>query len=310
MPRQPQPLPSSFANTPFRVQDALRAGVRKDRLLRRDLVVPARGVRLPALHDEPIRRLIAIGLLLRGDQHLSHVTAAALWSCPLPRSVGEPDALVHVHVSTVGKGPVERRTGMVGHRVAVDRASVTSVLGTAVSSPAATWYECRTVLTERDMVVLGDHMIGVGRLTTREQLAGTIRRGDRGITSARSALDRIRVGAESRRETIMRLVVTDAGFPEPQLTVNVHAADGRFIGRVDMAWPELRIALEYDGDHHRTDRSAFERDRARGNDFTVEGWIVIRTTAVDVRRTASFLEQLRRAFENALQRHDGSTAPR
>lgn len=298
MPRQPRPLPSRFSNTPFLVRQALAAGVRKDRLRRTDLVVPTRGVRLPATHTGQVHRLIAIGLVLRDDQYLSNVSAAALWGCPLPRDLARPDALVHV--STIGSGPVERRSGVAGHRVRPDRAEVATVLGTRVSTPATAWYECRTVLSVRALVILGDHMVGVGRLTTLEQLSTTIRAGDRDVVRARAAVERIRIGAESPTETSIRLAVVDAGFPEPELNVDVHASDGRFIGRADMAWPELRIALEYDGDHHRTDRRAFHNDRRRANDFTVEGWAVIRTTSVDLSHPARFLGQLRSAFERRL----------
>lgn len=295
MARRPRPLPSRFANRPFLVRSALDTGIGKDRLRRRDLITPARGVRLPADADELLHRLIAIGLLLRADQHLSHVSAAALWSCPLPLALTRVDSIVHV--STVGPGPVERRRLTVGHRIAPDRARVTTVLGTRVSTPAGAWYECRTVLSIRDLVILGDHMVGVGRLATIDQLAAAIRAGDRGVVGARAAIERIRVGAESPAETSLRLLIVDAGFPEPELNVDVHAADGRFIGRADMAWPSLRIALEYDGDHHRTDRDAFRRDRSRSNDFTSEGWVVVRATSSDLGRPATVLEHLRRAFE-------------
>ncbi|WP_420368861.1 hypothetical protein [Curtobacterium sp. L1-20] len=296
MTRPPRPLPSRFANTPFLVRDALASGIARDRLRRPDLVTPARGVRLPASADELLHRLIAVGLLLRADQHLSHVSAAVLWRCPLPRALRRVDATIHV--STVGTGPVERRREVVGHRVAADRAQATTVFGTRVSAPAAAWYECRKLLSPRDLVILGDHMVGVGRLATLDQLSGTIRAGDRDVIRARSAVERVRSGAESPAETSLRLMVVDAGFPEPELNVDVHAADGRFIGRADMAWPELRIALEYDGDHRRTDRDAFRRDRSRGNDFTSEDWIVIRATSGDLVRPATVFEHLRRAFEH------------
>ena len=269
-------------------------GVHPERLRRADLTVPTRGVRLPAGSTDFVELAMAVGLLLRPDQHFSHTSAARLWQCPLPRALTSSGA--HLHVSTVGNGPVERRNGITGHRVAPDRAGVTAVLGIRTSTPAALWYECRTLLSVRQLVVLGDHMVGSGRLTTVDALERTLHSGDRGVVTARTALERIRTGAESPMESVLRLIVVDAGFPEPALNIDVTDARGVFIGRVDMGWADVRIALEYDGDHHRTDRGTFVHDRSRRNAFVVEDWLTIHVTAPDVSRPAEFLERLRQAF--------------
>ncbi|ROP58834.1 hypothetical protein [Curtobacterium sp. ZW137] len=301
MPTDPQPLPSRFLRTPFLVADALEQGVGRERLRRKDLAAPARGVRVPADRLAFIDTALAHGLLLRPDQHFSHTTAARLWSAPLPRLFAAPNS--ELHVSTTGSGPVERRQGVIGHRVRPSRADVTTVFGVRVSTPAAFWYECRTLLSLRALVILGDHLVGVGRLASPAQLAATIHPGDRAVVLARAALDLVRVGAESPMETIVRLIVVEAGFPEPDLNADVFDASGRFIGRVDMAWVELRIALEYDGDHHRTDRDTFSHDRTRGNAFTVASWLTIHVTAKDAHHPSDFLERLREAF--ALRQRNG-----
>lgn len=304
MPKRPTPLPSRYLRTPFLVADALEHGVGRERLRRADLATPTRGVRMPADRSDFIDRVLAHGLLLRPDQHFSHTTAARLWSAPLPRSLTDTES--ELHVSTIGRGPVERRQGVVGHRIDAARAGVTTVFGVRVSTPAAFWYECRTVLGLRALVVLGDHLVGVGRLASPAGLAATVHPGDRAVVVARAALDLIRVGAESPMETIVRLIVVEAGFPEPELNVDVLDESGRFIGRVDMAWVELRIAVEYDGDHHRTDRDTFRHDRTRGNAFTVACWLTIHVTAKDAHHPSAFLERLRQAF--ALRGH--GTGPR
>ncbi|MFJ3385664.1 MULTISPECIES: hypothetical protein [unclassified Curtobacterium] len=254
---------------------------------------------MPADRSGFIDRALALGLLLRPDQHFSHTTAARLWSAPLPRAFSDEES--ELHVSTIGPGPIERRQGVVGHRVDAVRADVTTVFGVRVSTPAAFWYECRTVLGLRALVVLGDHLVGVGRLTSPARLAATVHPGDRGVVAARAALELIRIGAESPMETIVRLIVMEAGFPEPELNVDVLDGSGRFIGRVDMAWVGLRIAVEYDGDHHRTDRETFSHDRTRGNAFTVASWLTIHVTAQDAHHPSAFLERLRQAF--ALREH-------
>jgi very-short-patch-repair endonuclease len=52
-------------------------------------------------------------------------------------------------------------------------------------------------------------------------------------------------------------------------------------GEVDMGWGELKIAVEYEGDHHRTNRKVFNRDIRRNEAFIEQGWIVIRVTSMD-----------------------------
>ncbi|MFZ6993403.1 hypothetical protein ACO0E1_16065 [Curtobacterium sp. RRHDQ66] len=263
-----------------------------------------RGTRLPADRSEFVDVVMALGLVLRPDQQLSHVSAAQLWDCPLPRRWTA--SVRPIHVTTIGRGPVLRRDGVVGHRVAADRSATTTRYGIRTSTPAAFWYECRTLLSVRELVVLGDHIVGIGRLASVQHLRQTLHPGDRGAVAARAALEYIRPGSESPMESVVRLIVVDAGFPPPELNVDVRDESGRFIGRVDMAWVGLRIAIEYDGDHHRTDRNAFQRDRARGNDFTVEDWLTIHVTATDVGRPTRFLERLRRAFAI---RHGGFQTP-
>lgn len=164
-----------------------------------------------------------------------------------------------------------------------------------MSTPARSWFECAEFLQEQDLVALGDYFVGPAALATIDDLAAEIRPGARGARRARRALTRIRVGAESVMETVVRLAVVDAGFPEPELNVDVHDDSGVFLGRVDMAWADRRIALEYDGDHHR-DREQFRRDQRRGNGFTANDWLVIHATAADAARPAVMFERLRQAF--------------
>jgi len=197
-----------------------------------------------------------------------------------------------VHVSS-SDDVAMRRSGVVGHRSPTSDVR-DSTFG-PVSGPAQTWFECATILAVEDLVALGDHLVGRHGSVTIDDLAAAVRPGSRGARPARAALERIRVGAESAMETHLRLAVVDAGFPEPALNIDVRADSGEFLGRVDMAWTAYRIALEYDGDHHR-ERETFRHDQRRGNGFTVNSWLVIHATAVDLARPAVLFERLRRAF--------------
>ncbi|MCC8909739.1 endonuclease domain-containing protein [Curtobacterium sp. GD1] len=144
-------------------------------------------------------------------------------------------------------------------------------------------------------MAVGDFLVGRPDRTTVDALAATILPGQRSVAVARAAVKLIRVGAESAMETWLRLAVVDAGFPEPELQIEVFDRAGRFLARVDMGWPELRIALEYDGDHHR-ERATFEHDQRRDNSMTVEGWLVLHVNRGDVDRPAVLFERLRQAF--------------
>lgn len=284
---QPRPLPPELDPGLFRVADAREVGVDANRLRRRDLRSPTHGVRTadPAL---PLVR--AVALVMRSDQYISHTSALALWGVPLPRGAD----VDRVHVSTAGTGPLMRRRDVIGHRCrhgaeTVDRDGIRR------SGPAQAWRESVRLLTVRQAIAVADHLVRPGGPVTIDDLAAAIRPGSHGIETATAAVDRVRVGADSPMETWLRLAVVDAGFPEPQLQVEVFDPSGTFLAQVDMAWPEYRIALEYDGAHHR-ERGRFEHDQRRDNGLAVNDWLVIHATRADAARPAVLFERLRQAF--------------
>lgn len=283
----PRSLPPELDRAGFLVRDANAIGVGADRLRRGDLLRPTHGVRTT---DPSLSLVRAVGLVLRPDQHVSHTSALAVWGAPLPRRAADEP----VHVSTAGTGPLMRRRGVTGHR---RRAPIDTVVrdGVRVSAPAQAWRESVGLLTVHQAVAVADHFVRSGGLLTVGDLIAAIRPGSHGNTAAREVLDLVRVGADSAMETWLRLAVVDAGFPEPQLQVEVYDARGVFLARVDMAWPEWRIALEYDGAHHR-ERAAFEHDQRRDNGLAVNDWLVIHATRADASRPAVLFERLRQAF--------------
>lgn len=119
-------------------------------------------------------------------------------------------------------------------------------------------------------------------------------KGLRGIRQVPRVLEMSDVGAQSPKETWLRLLISEAGFPRPQTQIPVRGAGGATY-YLDMGWAERKIAVEYDGDHHRTNRAQFARDIARLDDLACLGWIVIRVAADTPRR--EILARLRRAWE-------------
>lgn len=92
----------------------------------------------------------------------------------------------------------------------------------------------------------------------------------------------MRLGAESPAETRTRLLITDGGLPEPVAQHVVRDASGAFVGRLDLSWPGLLLAVEYDGQQHRVDSRQYAIDIERHRRLQELGWLVIRVTKEDL----------------------------
>ncbi|MFV0319551.1 MAG: endonuclease domain-containing protein [Microbacterium sp.] len=236
----------------------------------------------------------------REDAYFSHLTAAVLWDAPLPRHLfvaagGRPAAfdpeMLEVSVPWPSRAP---RGGVRGHaiRPALARVVTHPVSRLRIADPTTTWAMLGGVLRHPfDLVAVADYFVRVQRppmsqpdaampapLTTIAHLGDALTAGRRcSARVLRAALERVRTGSASRPETWTRLSLVDAGLPEPDLDVDVVDEDGRFLARVDMAYPRLRIAIEYDGQHHSSGRQ-WESDVDRYARLEAAGWIVIRVT--------------------------------
>ncbi|WP_233492331.1 endonuclease domain-containing protein [Blastococcus sp. TF02A-30] len=93
----------------------------------------------------------------------------------------------------------------------------------------------------------------------------------------------------------MRLLLHRSDLPTPTAQHRVLDARGRFVAIVDFAWPERRIALEYDGRWH-GEPGQFAKDRARLNRLTAAGWRVLFVTAEDMRDPALLLRRIAAAL--------------
>lgn len=188
---------------------------------------------------------------------------------PVPR---HPRSVI-LHVSAAPPTREPRTAGIIGHRIALDAEDTTTVAGLPVTTPVATWAHLAASLSEQALVGIGDWLLsrGIPKSTleaTAAELTG------RGSVVLRRAVERVRPGVESPRETAVRLVLVDAGLPEPSLNWTLHA-NGRFVARLDMAYRDYRVAVEYDGRHHALDEQ-FRRDADRWRAIGDAGWILVR----------------------------------
>lgn len=101
----------------------------------------------------------------------------------------------------------------------------------------------------------------------------------RGLRQLERALGLVDLGAESPRETYLRLLLTDVGLPPEQTQIPVPTADVTYY--LDMGWPDVMVAAEYDGEHHQVDSRQWRKDIIRLETLARMGWIVIRVIASD-----------------------------
>lgn len=122
----------------------------------------------------------------------------------------------------------------------------------------------------------------------------TARADPRGTRRAEALLGLATGLTESPAESHLLLALFDAGMPLPTLQYPVVDLAGRERFRLDFAWEEPKVALEYDGYEAHEDRS--EDDAVRDADLQARGWSVIRATAADLREPRRVIRALRAEF--------------
>lgn len=275
---QPRPLPPILRSDAFSVGAAQQAGVPRQRLRRSDLRAPFRGVRVPA-HSAPTelwelcrayRSLMPPGALF------SHGTAARLLELPLPARL-EADPVIDVAVIAPARAP--RMRGVRGHLLNAPPRT-RSLRGLPVPSPPEVWCQLGSVLGADELVIVGDALCrrtdplaDPGEL--REAVDGSGFRP--GVRKLRQAIELVRARTDSPMESRLRLAIVRAGLPEP--LVNYVIAGPARAYHLDLAYPHCRLAVEYDGDHHRTDRAQYRLDIDRLWQIEAQGWRVIRINA-------------------------------
>lgn len=160
---------------------------------------------------------------------------------------------------------------------------VARVAGLPVTSVARTAYDLGRHLPRQRAVARLDALMHATPFSVEDVLLLAKRhRGARGLRTLRAVLPVVDGGAESPRETWLRLLLIDAGLPTP--TTQIPVLDGyRPVAFVDMGWANYKVAVEYDGDHHRHDRRHYVKDQRRLRKLAAMGWIVVRVIAEDSR---------------------------
>lgn len=281
------PLPSSLAGRPFAITEAAVLGVSRSRLRARDLVAPTRGARMPR-HDEVIpdaetaserqdrlrrellTRAAAFMPVLTPQQFLSHDTGLAAVGAPLPYAHCPLD----LHISARRPAAKPRRKGAVGHLLPAREPATGIVGGLRIEHPVRLWHQVGETWALDDLIAAADFLVlPKNNLVTLEQLRAAVERSGDSRGGIRSrALAEVRLGAESAKETALRLAMTRAGLPEPILQHDLYDDSGKWVARLDTYYPEYKVAPEYDGRGH-AEADQFRRDADR--------WDAIRACGVE-----------------------------
>jgi len=222
-------------------------------------------------------QLVLAAVLAAGrDAVASHTTAAVLWRLPLVQH--------EVLEVTTSRRHWARMQKVRGHRtVAFLNCEHTAHTGIPVTTVARTLVDLSGRLSTAQL----------GRMTDRAMRDGTLRLDDlrrcvgglppapgRHPTRIARVLQRRLAGynpGDSGLEMRFARAIVGGGLPEP---VQQHpVAIGNRHYRIDLAYPEHKIAIEIDGWEYHRSRSAFEDDRNRANDLVVAGWHVLRFTS-------------------------------
>ncbi len=258
---------------------AVRAAGLSDRHLRHPgLTRLSRDTYLPrALSDDVGARLAAVLMTAPPGAVASHLTAAELWGLQVPLPDRDDR---RVDITVAGATRAESRRDRRVHRLPLRDDDVTHRSAQPVTSPARTWRDLAGVLRPAALLAVTDQLLATHCSLPELGQQVTRRPTGRGSARARAVLPLADPRAESPMESVLRWLLHAARLPRPELQLDIRDDSG-FVGRADMAWPDRRVVVEFDGDAHR-EGSVFVSDLRRQNRLVAAGWTVLRFTSADV----------------------------
>jgi very-short-patch-repair endonuclease len=286
---RPAEVPRQLSAEVFRGSQAVRAGL----LTRRQLDGPTwrrlfRDVYVHAGVEVTHELRAAAACLLFPEVLVTGRSAAVLWGVPLAAPWDD------VELTVAPSAHACRLPGARVRRARVPAEHHWRRIGIPVTTPEATAVRLAACLPGDDAVIAVDQMVasGIVDLGPVRALAGA----ERGPGSARARLACALADglAGSPQETRLRLLICRSGLPTPvaQHRVLVH---GREIARVDFAWPDRKVAVEYDGLWH-AEPGQFAKDRGRLNRLREAGWTVVFVTAADMHRPTELIARIAAAL--------------
>lgn len=225
-------------------------------------------------------------------------TAGRLWGLE-----GMDSDLVELLVPA---GRVITRSALLVHRSRLfARRDIVMVEGIPRTAPPRTLIDLASLVPSLDLEIVLDDALRRRMVTTGTMLrrvAPARCRGRAGSGHLRELLeDRSGDGMSgSGWETRLRRLLVDAGMQAPVRQHEVRDPAGRFVARLDLSYPDLRVGIEFDGFRHHSGRRAYDRDVRRQNRLEDLGWRLRRFTSTAVRgESREVVATVRTAIEQA-----------
>ncbi|MBC6448462.1 endonuclease domain-containing protein [Actinokineospora xionganensis] len=236
----------------------------------------------------------AAGLLHVGPgSALTGPTAAWLYGCTAA-DIGV------VHILTSYHRPIRGRAGLAVHSGILDGLDTTELAGLRVVGLDFAIAEVLCGGHRPTVLACADQALALVQPADRGELHAAIRhridtrRDPRGRRRAQALMDLATGKPESPAESALLLALFDDGLPVPRAQVPVTDIHGRERYRLDFAWEEPMIALEYDG--YVAHEARVERDAERDTDLRSRGWLIVRANVADLRSPERLMGDLRAAF--------------
>jgi hypothetical protein len=255
----------------FRGSEALRDSALTEYQLRRWYRPIFRDVYVPKDYEPSLTdRAVGAWLWSRRRCVLAGVAAAAL------HGAAWVDA--DVPIELIGKS-ARPQNSLVVRDETLGRHEVTQIRGLPVTTVCRTAFDLGRHLPRHQAVARLDALMRATPFSTEElNVLAAQHKGLRGVRRSMAALALVDGGAMSPRETWLRLVLLHAGLPKPTSQLPLRRGRG-LVGVFDLGWDEYKVAAEYDGDYHRSDRRRFVKDIDKLGIAEDEGWIVIRVVS-------------------------------
>ncbi|MGH4004279.1 MAG: endonuclease domain-containing protein [Pseudonocardiaceae bacterium] len=189
---------------------------------------------------------------------------------------------------------IARRAGLDVRRSLV-RPECTPWSEVTVATPLRTTFDLLLDQPLPDAVADLDAVLRAGLVTLPQIAAMVQERSDKGIVLAPRAVQLADPRAESRPESRVRVwLALDGLHPEQQYWIE--DSHGR-LARADLAFPEQKVAVEYDGSWRDGERWALNRDRDRLTRVQAAGWEIVFVTAQLLHDPARMVRTVRAALE-------------